>query len=135
MRAPRTSRISAPCVTRSRRGSSVARSRTPSRRRSAWGWPDGWSGAGSTRCTSADPQPGAGVRFLVVDWKTSAGETADPWQLAIYRLAWAEAMRIVPEQVDAAFYYVRTDRLVRPASLAGRSELETILDQFRGDAD
>ena len=38
-----------------------------------------------------DPQPGAGFRFLVVDWKTSAGETADPWQLAIYRLAWAEA--------------------------------------------
>ena len=72
------------------------------------------------------PEP-PGARFLVVDWKTSAGETADPWQLAIYRLAWAEAMRILPEQVDAAFYYVRTDRLVRPASLAGRSELETIL--------
>ena len=74
-----------------------------------------------------DPEPGAGVRFLVVDWKTSAGETADPWQLAIYRLAWAEANGLAPEQVDAAFYYVRSDQLVRPGSLAGRSDLEDIL--------
>ncbi len=75
----------------------------------------------------ADAGPGGGIKFLVVDWKTSTGETADPLQLAIYRLAWAEANRIAPEQVDAAFYYVRTDRLVRPEALAGRSELEDLL--------
>jgi DNA helicase-2/ATP-dependent DNA helicase PcrA len=67
------------------------------------------------------------ARFLVVDWKTGTVETADPLQLAIYRLAWAEAMRIPPEEVDAAFYYVRTDRLVRPESLPGRSDLEDLL--------
>src|SRR5699024_7527197 len=31
-----------------------------------------------------------GERWLVVDWKTSAHTRADPLQLAIYRLAWAE---------------------------------------------
>ena len=72
------------------------------------------------------PEPGP--RFLVVDWKTSAGESADPWQLAIYRLAWAEAQQIPAEQVDAAFYYVRSDRLVRPERLPDRDELEPLLN-------
>jgi DNA helicase-2/ATP-dependent DNA helicase PcrA len=79
-----------------------------------------------------DPAASAGIRFRVVDWKTSTSETADPLQLAIYRLAWAEAMGIAPEQVDAAFYYVRTDRLVRPDSLAGRTDLEDILTNSQG---
>ena len=72
--------------------------------------------------------PDPGPRFLVVDWKTSAGESADPWQLAIYRLAWAEAQQIPAEQVDAAFYYVRSDRLVRPERLPDRDELEPLLN-------
>ena len=78
--------------------------------------------------SSGDHPPSSpSPRFLVVDWKTGTIETADPLQLAIYRLAWAEAMKIPPEQVDAAFYYVRTDRLVRLESLAGRSDLEDLL--------
>jgi DNA helicase-2/ATP-dependent DNA helicase PcrA len=66
--------------------------------------------------------------FLVVDWKTSRQATADPLQLAIYRLAWAELTGMPPERVRAAFYYVRTDEVVSPPELPGRAELERLLD-------
>ncbi len=65
--------------------------------------------------------------FRVVDWKTNRQQSADPWQLAIYRLAWAEANQIPVEQVDAVFYYVRTDSVARPEGLPGRAELEQLL--------
>ena len=75
-----------------------------------------------------DEGPGTtGRRFQVVDWKTNRRETADPLQLALYRLAWAEANQVPLDQVDAVFYYVRTDRLVRPDDLLGREELEELL--------
>ena len=67
------------------------------------------------------------TRFQVVDWKTNKAETADPLQLAIYRLAWAEAHQIPVEEVDAVFYYVRSDRVVRPDHLPGRADLERLL--------
>jgi DNA helicase-2/ATP-dependent DNA helicase PcrA len=66
-------------------------------------------------------------RFRVVDWKTNRAETADPLQLAIYRLAWAEANAVPLSEVDAVFYYVRTDSLVRPPDLPDRSKLERLL--------
>ncbi len=66
--------------------------------------------------------------YLVVDWKTNRSETADPLQLALYRLAWAELHGIPPEQVRAAFHYVRSGRTVEPADLPGRPELETLLE-------
>jgi len=53
-------------------------------------------------------------RFHLVDWKTSAGLSADPAQLAIYRLAWAQAMGCDVDEVDAVFYYVGQGRVVRP---------------------
>ena len=65
--------------------------------------------------------------FLVIDWKTNRSETADPLQLAIYRLAWAEIHDVPPSSVRAAFHYVRTGRTVEPAALPGREELEQIL--------
>jgi DNA helicase-2/ATP-dependent DNA helicase PcrA len=68
-----------------------------------------------------------GYRFQVVDWKTNRAENADPWQLAIYRLAWAEMHSLPLESVDAIFYYVRSDRVVRPERLPGRSELEQLI--------
>jgi DNA helicase-2/ATP-dependent DNA helicase PcrA len=68
-----------------------------------------------------------GYRFQVVDWKTNRAENADPWQLAIYRLAWAEMHSLPLESVDAIFYFVRSDRVVRPERLPGRSELEQLL--------
>jgi DNA helicase-2/ATP-dependent DNA helicase PcrA len=67
-----------------------------------------------------------GYPFQVVDWKTNRAENADPWQLAIYRLAWAEMHNLPVESVDAIFYYVRSDRVVRPERLPGRSELEQL---------
>jgi DNA helicase-2/ATP-dependent DNA helicase PcrA len=63
----------------------------------------------------------------VVDWKTNRTENADPLQLAIYRLAWAELTGVPVERVAAAFYYVRTDHLVEHPDLPGRAELEALL--------
>jgi DNA helicase-2/ATP-dependent DNA helicase PcrA len=68
-----------------------------------------------------------GGGFLVVDWKTSRRQTADPLQLAIYRLAWAELAGVPVERVEAAFFYVRTGELVQHPGLPGRAELEDIV--------
>jgi len=68
-----------------------------------------------------------GVRYRVVDWKTSRSEAADPLQLAVYRLAWAEICQLPLDQVDAVFYYVRTDQVVRPPKLPDRVEIERLL--------
>ncbi|CAA9388400.1 MAG: ATP-dependent DNA helicase SCO5184 [uncultured Propionibacteriaceae bacterium] len=65
-------------------------------------------------------------QYLVVDWKTTHG-TADPLQLSIYRLAWAEVCGVDVEEVDAAFYYVRADRLARPRTLLDRAGIEAIM--------
>ncbi|WP_245993519.1 ATP-dependent DNA helicase [Nocardioides immobilis] len=66
-------------------------------------------------------------RYLVVDWKTNARQTADPLQLALYRLAWAELRGVPVEQVRAAFYYVRSGELVVPDGLPGRDEVERLI--------
>jgi DNA helicase-2/ATP-dependent DNA helicase PcrA len=68
---------------------------------------------------------GAG-RWEVVDWKTG-NEAADPLQLAIYRLAWAELVGVPTEQVEAAFLYVRTGEVVTHDDLPGESELVALL--------
>lgn len=70
-----------------------------------------------------------GSGFQVVDWKTNQDQTADPLQLAIYRLAWAELMGVSLAEVEAAFYYVRTGELVTPPDLPGRAELERLLSE------
>jgi DNA helicase-2/ATP-dependent DNA helicase PcrA len=70
-----------------------------------------------------------GGRWAVVDWKTGS-ETADPLQLAVYRLAWARLVGVPPEDVDALFLYVRTGEAVRHDDLPGEAELERLL---RGD--
>jgi DNA helicase-2/ATP-dependent DNA helicase PcrA len=67
------------------------------------------------------------VRFQVVDWKTGRSDAADPLQLAVYRLAWAEAHELPVEQIDAIFYHVRSDEIVRPSALPDRHVIETIL--------
>lgn len=80
-------------------------------------------------------------RYRIVDWKTAPGgadgvegtsqprhtERADPWQLAIYRLAWAELSGVDLDEVDAVFYFVGSDTLVRPSRLADRAEIERVL--------
>ncbi|KAK1181947.1 ATP-dependent DNA helicase [Streptomyces sp. NBS 14/10] len=70
---------------------------------------------------------GPGVRYEIVDWKTGRSRNADPLQLAVYRLAWAEQQGLPLSAVSAAFVYVRGGEIVRPAALPGRAELERIL--------
>ncbi|MFD7699033.1 ATP-dependent helicase [Streptomyces caelestis] len=70
---------------------------------------------------------GDGTTYEIVDWKTGRGRTADPLQLAVYRLAWAEQQGVPLETVTAAFLYVRTGETVRPDPLPGREELERLL--------
>ncbi|RAJ67785.1 DNA helicase-2/ATP-dependent DNA helicase PcrA [Streptomyces sp. KhCrAH-43] len=68
-----------------------------------------------------------GNTYEIVDWKTSRTHTADPLQLAVYRLAWAELHGLPLSDVTATFLFVRSGEAVRPASLPGRPELERIL--------
>ena len=66
--------------------------------------------------------------FEVVDWKTGGREHLDPGQLAIYRLAWAEAMGVPWPEVEAAFVLVASGDVLRPdtdpqvRALLGQSE-------------
>ncbi|MFF4246340.1 UvrD-helicase domain-containing protein [Streptomyces sp. NPDC001822] len=68
-----------------------------------------------------------GDAYEIVDWKTTRHRTADPLQLAVYRLAWAELHGLPLEAVTATFLYVRTGETVRPTGLPGREELEKLL--------
>jgi DNA helicase-2/ATP-dependent DNA helicase PcrA len=72
-------------------------------------------------------------RWLVIDWKTNRAQTADPLQLALYRLAWAELHDVPLEQVEAAFHYVRSGETIRPADLPDRELMEKILEGPRAD--
>lgn len=65
--------------------------------------------------------------FDVIDWKTNRSQDADPLQLAIYRLAWAEMHELPLDRVGAAFYYVRSGDLVRPEEMPDRAELERLV--------
>jgi DNA helicase-2/ATP-dependent DNA helicase PcrA len=68
-------------------------------------------------------------RYRIVDWKTGkAPRDADDleakqFQLALYRQAFAEWKGIEPEQIDAVFYYVSDDRVIRPERIYSRDEL------------
>ncbi|HEY3563110.1 MAG TPA: ATP-dependent DNA helicase [Kribbella sp.] len=66
--------------------------------------------------------------YDVIDWKTTRGETADPLQLAIYRVAWSELMNIPLDHVTAAFYYVRTADIIRPENLPTKQQLTELLN-------
>jgi DNA helicase-2/ATP-dependent DNA helicase PcrA len=77
----------------------------------------------------ADPDGG----FTVVDWKTGAlpDEASVPAmavQLAAYRLAWAALAGCPPEQVRAAFHFVRHNLTLRPADLLDAEGLRRLLD-------
>ncbi|WP_445279338.1 UvrD-helicase domain-containing protein [Streptomyces sp. DSM 118148] len=73
------------------------------------------------------------VTYEIVDWKTNRAHTADPLQLAVYRLAWAEQQGVPPESVTAAFLYVRTGEVVRPEVLPDRAALERLLTDDHPD--
>ena len=66
-------------------------------------------------------------RWEVVDWKTGE-ESADPLQLAVYRLAWSRLAGVDLVAVCAAFLYVRTGEVVRfSQALPGEDELVALL--------
>ncbi|GAP48107.1 ATP-dependent DNA helicase [Streptomyces azureus] len=70
---------------------------------------------------------GRETTYEIVDWKTNRTRTADPLQLAVYRLAWAEQQGVPLESVTAAFLYVRSGEVVRPDDLPDRAALERLL--------
>ncbi|MGW0392597.1 UvrD-helicase domain-containing protein [Streptomyces sp. NPDC003042] len=70
--------------------------------------------------------------YEVVDWKTGRTSQADPLQLAVYRLAWAEATGTPLDRVGAAFLHVRSGRVIRPRDLPDRARLERILQGDTG---
>ncbi|NWF28115.1 ATP-dependent helicase [Streptomyces sp. PKU-EA00015] len=65
--------------------------------------------------------------YEIVDWKTARDGAADPLQLAVYRLAWAEQQGVPLDAVSAAFVFVRSGEVVRPGTLPDRAGLERIL--------
>ena len=72
------------------------------------------------------PDPGGDSmreRWEVVDWKTNREATADPLQLAVYRVAWAERMSVPLGQVDASFVYVRRGEVHRFGDSPGATPL------------
>jgi DNA helicase-2/ATP-dependent DNA helicase PcrA len=98
---------------------------------SKWGHRDGdrtaslCAGA-STRCSG---RADGGV--TVVDWKTgpqpSGADAAHrALQVGAYALAYARLRGLLPDQVDAAFYYARTGTTVRP-TLPDEAELIRLL--------
>ena len=65
--------------------------------------------------------------WLLVDWKTSRTHSADPLQLAVYRVAWAELRDLPLHRVRAAFCYVRDGEVVEVDDLPDRGGLEALL--------
>jgi DNA helicase-2/ATP-dependent DNA helicase PcrA len=63
--------------------------------------------------------------YEVVDWKT--GESGDPLQLAIYRIAWADLAGVDIDRVRAAFLHVRSGRVERADNLPDRDALDTLI--------
>ncbi|WP_037862317.1 ATP-dependent DNA helicase [Streptomyces sp. NRRL S-237] len=70
--------------------------------------------------------------YEIVDWKTGRTTEADPLQLAVYRVAWAETTNTPLDRVTAAFLHVRSGRVIRPRNLPDRARLERIL---QGESD
>ncbi|MEO6827018.1 MAG: ATP-dependent DNA helicase [Microbacteriaceae bacterium] len=73
-----------------------------------------------------EPEPG---RYQIVDWKTGRVPTdaedlaGRQLQLALYRLAFSRWKGIDPALIDAVFYFVAEDRVIRPARLYSEEEL------------
>ena len=75
----------------------------------------------------AGPDAPPGQLWEVVDWKTSKQDVADPLQLAIYRLAWADLAGVPIEAVGAAFAFIRTGTVQRPEGLPDAGQIAALL--------
>ena len=68
-----------------------------------------------------------GDKWELVDWKTNRRQDADPLQLAMYRIAWSEAMSVPLEAITAGFVYLRTGDVVMLTDLPDRAAVERLL--------
>ncbi len=75
----------------------------------------------------AGPHAPAGQLWEVVDWKTSKQDVADPLQLAIYRLAWADLAGVPVGAVGAAFAFIRSGTVQRPEDLPDEDVIAAVL--------
>jgi DNA helicase-2/ATP-dependent DNA helicase PcrA len=81
-----------------------------------------------------------GIRHQVVDWKTGKAprDARDlelkQTQLALYRLAYAKWADVPPETVDAVFYFVEDDRVIRPERLYDEAALRRSWASVAGEA-
>ncbi|MFM9049680.1 MAG: UvrD-helicase domain-containing protein [Actinomycetota bacterium] len=66
-------------------------------------------------------------RVEIVDWKSGGPGGLHDLQLAIYRVAWSEAVGTPLDRIDASFVLVGTGDVVTPARLPDRAELDRIL--------
>jgi DNA helicase II / ATP-dependent DNA helicase PcrA len=77
-------------------------------------------------------------RVEIVDWKTGKApkDAADlqsrQLQLALYRLAYARHKHLDPALIDAVFYFVADDLIVRPERLLDEHELLELWQQSVG---
>lgn len=71
----------------------------------------------------------------LVDWKSGRAPgpqeiTQRSVQLAVYRLAWSRLMGVDLEDISAAFYFVGSDRTVRPHDMATEQQLEALVSGY-----
>jgi DNA helicase-2/ATP-dependent DNA helicase PcrA len=62
-------------------------------------------------------------RYDVIDWKTGGSSGADPYQLAIYCIAWSQLRNVPLSDIDAGFFMVSTGELIRPDAMPDLAEL------------
>ena len=77
------------------------------------------------RIDAAFPEDDGG--WLLVDWKTNRRHDAHAWQLAVYRMAWAQLHDVPLDRVRAGFYYVRDGVLDVVTDLPGPDDLARVL--------
>ncbi len=97
----------------------ASRSRPRSRCRSR----AGCSSARSTRCTGGRAASRSSTGRPGPRRRRAADLELKQFQLALYRFAYAEREGIDPAHIDAVFYYVAHDRIVRPERLYSADEL------------
>jgi DNA helicase-2/ATP-dependent DNA helicase PcrA len=80
----------------------------------------------------------AAYDYQIVDWKTGKAPKdaqdleSKQLQLALYRLAFARWKGIDPERIDAVFYFVAEDRVIRPERIYSEAELRSLWSSATG---
>lgn len=79
-----------------------------------------------------------GISYQIVDWKTGKVPTSPEdlelkqTQLALYRIAYSKHLGIPIEQIDAVFYYVSDDVIIRPERLYDEAEFSSLWGEKMG---